>query len=86
LMTEGQRGAPKGWYKVVVNAVERTEADSANPGLPKSLVSSKYGDVKTTDILVEVKSGAPDGAYDLKLSPPGPSDTPSGTPKMPGVK
>jgi len=75
LITNGKPGAPAGWYKVVVNAVEKTEGDNTKPTTPKQLVAQKYNKVETTDLSVEVK---PDGTYDLKLAGY------SGTAAMPG--
>jgi hypothetical protein len=86
LLTEGQRGAPPGWYKVVVTSVETVDTSTTSAPPPKSLVAGKYGQPDTTDILIEVKPGAGDAAYDLKLSPPGKTEGPGGIPKMPGQK
>ena len=71
MTTNGNPGVPPGLYKVVVNAAESGEPDSsANPTPRKPLIASKYNKLETTDLSVEVKAGAPDGAYDLKLSGP----------------
>jgi hypothetical protein len=72
LSTNGKKGAPPGWYKVVVTATT-TEAGlpkgqrRARPR-PKSLVPAKYGQATTTDLAVEVVEAPAPGAYDLKLT------------------
>jgi hypothetical protein len=70
--TEGKTGAPPGWYKVVVTA--RDDAPVAHSKTPnhrpvsRSLVPAKYGQEKTTDLVIEVVENPPPGAYDLKLT------------------
>jgi hypothetical protein len=72
MTTNGKPGVPPGWYKVVVNAAEsNTPSSSATPPTGKPLIASKYNKLETTDLRIEVKAGAADGAYDLKLSGPG---------------
>jgi hypothetical protein len=73
LRTEGKTGAPPGWYKVVVTA--RDDAPVAHPKtkqnhrpVSKSLVPAKYGQEKTTDLVIEVVENPAPGAYDLKLT------------------
>jgi hypothetical protein len=84
LKTNGKPGAPPGWYKVVVNAGEPVDLSNPVPPPSKSLIAMKYGTPESTDISIEVKSGAADGAYDLKLAPPGAdSAQPGGVPPMP---
>ena len=74
LFTKTKKGAPLGWYKVVVTAVEgdSSPASAKKPltqrPLPKSLVPAKYGLEKTTTLEVEVVENAISGAYDLKLT------------------
>jgi hypothetical protein len=59
-----RKGAPAGWYKVVVYAV-----DDPQPGKPnKYLVNKKYADVETTTLKIEVSANAKPGHYDLKLT------------------
>ena len=74
LYTKTQRGAPPGWYKVIVTA---TGTESAPPAskkplrerpLPQSLVPGKYGQDKTTPLEIEVVEGPAPGAYDLTLT------------------
>jgi len=72
LSTKNQRGAPPGWYKVLVTAVD-TGAPPATKKLtrrpvPKSLVAPKYGQEKSTPLHVEVVASPDEGAYDLKLT------------------
>jgi hypothetical protein len=72
LSTKGKKGAPPGWYRIVVTAL----ADS--PQHPKggqhsrpvghSLAPSKYGSGRTTDLVIEVVENPGAGAYDLKLT------------------
>jgi hypothetical protein len=73
LRTEGKTGAPPGWYKVVVTA--RGDAPVAHPKgqqnhrpVSTSLVPAKYGEVRTTDLVIEVVEHPSTSAYDLKLT------------------
>ena len=73
LSTKTQRGAPPGWYKVIVTAIEpdSPSASSKKPlkqrPVPKSLVAGKYGQEKTTPLEIEVVESPAAGAYDLTL-------------------
>jgi hypothetical protein len=71
LYTRDKKGALPGWYKVVVAASQSSTAASPGPlrhrPVPKSLVPSKYGLAKSTDLAVEVVEHPAAGAYDLKL-------------------
>jgi hypothetical protein len=59
----GKKGAPPGWYKVVVYAV-----DDPQPGKPnKYFVHKKYTEQGTTPLLIEVIDNPEPGRYDLKL-------------------
>jgi hypothetical protein len=59
----GKKGAPAGWYKVVVYAV-----DDPQPGKPnKYLVNKDYADVGTTTLKIEVIEKPEPGRYDWKL-------------------
>jgi hypothetical protein len=59
----GRKGAPAGWYKVVVYAV-----DDPQPGKPnKYLVNKEYADVTTTPLRIEVIESPEPGRYDLQL-------------------
>jgi len=71
LFTKGKRGAPPGWYKVIVTAFKAQADEVKGPRLklpvPKSLVPARYGQAATTPLSVEaVENPAPE-AYDLKL-------------------
>lgn len=73
LTTKGKKGAPPGWYRVVVTA--RGEAAPRHPKSPKqhrpvaqSLVPARYGQAQTSGLSVEVVEDPAPGAYDLKLS------------------
>ena len=66
LMTNGKEGAPPGWYKVSVTASETP--DSSKPFSGKSLVAQQYNNPESSNIAFEVKSGAPAGAYDIKVT------------------
>jgi hypothetical protein len=71
LMTKGKKGAPPGWYKVIVTANEPPSFQTKGPRLKmpgaKTLVPPKYGQLQTTDLTVEVVENPAPGAYDLKL-------------------
>jgi len=63
-------GAPLGWYKVLVFADANVPAGTAaHPVMPRWLVPVKYTSEKTTPLAIEVVAAAPEGHYDLKLSP-----------------
>lgn len=70
--TKNQRGAPPGWYKVVVTAVGEPAPPATTPlkqrPAPKSLVPPRYGQASTTPLEIEVVASPASGAYDLKLS------------------
>jgi hypothetical protein len=58
-----RKGAPLGWYKVVVIAY-----DNPRPGNLKSLIPTKYGEEKSTPLKVEVIEKPEPSRYDLKLT------------------
>jgi hypothetical protein len=59
----GRKGAPPGWYKVVVYAV-----DDPQPGKPnRYFTHKKYSDPATTPLSVEVVAAPAPGRYDFKL-------------------
>jgi len=68
LTTGGEKGAPPGWYKVLVFADENQAAGVVHPHMPKWAIAEKYTREETTDLHVEVKPQAAAGAYDLVLS------------------
>lgn len=64
-LTGNKKGAPPGWYKVVVYAV-----DDPQPGKPnKYFVSKKYSNIASTPLQFEVIDNPEPGRYDLKLDP-----------------
>jgi hypothetical protein len=73
LSTKGKRGAPPGWYKVIVTAVgssvEYPKGPKQGHPHPRSLVPARYGQAKTTDLAVEVVPEPAPGAYDIHLKP-----------------
>lgn len=73
LTTKGKKGAPPGWYKVIV--IARDDAPPQHPKnlkknrpVAKSLLPPKYGEAKTSDLSIEVVERPAPGAYDLKLT------------------
>lgn len=70
LYTTGKKGAPLGWYKVLVFADANMLAarGGAHPATPKWMVNEKYIDEKTTDLSVEVVESPAPGRYDFKVS------------------
>jgi hypothetical protein len=74
LYTKGRRGAPPGWYKVVVTGLADAPPAAAKGPLtqrpvPKSAVPARYGRAETTPLEVEVVASPATGAYDLTLKP-----------------
>jgi hypothetical protein len=70
LLTDGKKGAPPGWYRVVVTAhdsqMDLSKARRKRP-VPHSLVPARYGSAASTDLVIEVVESPGPGAYDLKL-------------------
>jgi hypothetical protein len=73
VQTKGKKGAPPGWYKVVVTA--RDEAPPEHPKsapqhrpVARSLLPARYGQEKTSGLSLEVVEDLAPGAYDLKLT------------------
>ncbi len=73
LTTNGKKGAPPGWYRVVVTA--RGEGAPVHPKGPGqhrpvavSLLPARYGQPQTSGLSVEVVDDPAPGAYDLKLT------------------
>jgi hypothetical protein len=67
LHTVGRKGAPPGWYKVVVHADENQQTGrTAAPLPPRWMTHVKYTAAGTTPLQVEVVEVA--GRYDLKLT------------------
>jgi hypothetical protein len=66
LFTEGRKGAPVGWYKVIVIAAEPVDPNA--PYAPRrSFIDARYNTVETTDLRLEVTERPAPGAYDLDL-------------------
>lgn len=66
LITGGQKGAPPGAYKVLVNAFENTPEEG--PVTPRYMLHPKYYDLTKTDLTINVAPDAAPGQYDLKVS------------------
>jgi hypothetical protein len=70
LYTRDRRGAPPGWYNVIVTATGDPPAGKGpmtHRPIPKQLVPAKYGQATTTPLHIEVVASPEAGAYDLKL-------------------
>ena len=71
LLTKGKEGAPPGWYKVIVTAIDPKaplQTGKRREPAPRSLVPGKYGQAGTSDLVIEVVESPQPGAYDLKLT------------------
>jgi hypothetical protein len=72
LTTKGKKGAPPGWYKVIVTATAsapvHARTPKQHPRAGQSLIPAKYGLAKTTDLVIEVVANPSPGSYDLKLT------------------
>jgi hypothetical protein len=74
LVTQGKKGAPPGWYKVVVfaNAHDLVALSAppttARPAAPKWMMHVKYTDPSTTPLAIEVVATPSAGAYDLNVT------------------
>jgi hypothetical protein len=74
LSTNGQEGAPPGWYKVIVTAVSeppqhpKAPDKRTNRPIALSLLPARYGQAHTSNLAIEVVERPPSGAYDLKLT------------------
>jgi hypothetical protein len=68
LYTLRQKGAPPGWYKVLVFADENNQGGATHPVPPRWATHARYTREETTDIFVEVVDNPPSGAYDLRSS------------------
>jgi hypothetical protein len=66
ITTHPRDGAPRGWYKVAVISTE--PSDPKNPySDPRWLIPEKFGKPGESGLVLEVRTGAPAGAYDLEL-------------------
>ena len=74
LMTGTQKGAPLGWWKVIV-AADNVKFWEPPPGAspdwrpPQPFVNERYLAVRTTDVAVEVVERPREGSYVLRLNP-----------------
>jgi hypothetical protein len=72
LSTRSQRGAPPGWYQVVVISDNfsgsKAPPKGATAELPKSVIHLKYTQPGTTPLTREVTAQPPPKAYDLEVS------------------
>jgi hypothetical protein len=66
LFTNGQVGAPPGWYKVLVFIDANQQQGTVHPLRPEWLMDEKYTREETTDLRVNVVVAA-SAPYDLKL-------------------
>jgi len=66
LVTVGKKGAPLGWYRVVVAAYANKLEEG--PVTPRLLLDAKYYNPETTELSIEVVQSPAPGAYDLKVS------------------
>ncbi|HXD86196.1 MAG TPA: hypothetical protein VN641_06865 [Urbifossiella sp.] len=60
-----KEGVPAGWYKVTVGKAA-VSGDTSKVKVPE--FNEDYASEKTTTLRIEVKAGAPAGAYDLKIN------------------
>jgi len=68
LTTGGEKGAPAGWYKVVITPPSPPITGGELPQTGPPPFDQKYLTPDTTDLSIEVKAGAAAGAYDLNLT------------------
>lgn len=70
LKSDGEEGAPVGWYKVTVLAEAARPADGKDAyAILKPLVGQQYTSEQETPLSIEVKDDAPAGHYEIKLDP-----------------
>jgi hypothetical protein len=68
LVAAAKNGAEVGWYKVVIVPASPVPTGGEMPTIGPPPFNTKYTDVTTTDLSIEVTGGAAPGAYELKLS------------------
>jgi hypothetical protein len=72
IYTRRRKGAPPGWYKVVITATgetpKPTKGRSTSRPVPKPVLPAKYGQAKTTPLSIEVVGNPSEGAYDLDVT------------------
>ena len=62
----GKKGAPAGWYKVLVSAFANKIEEG--PVTPRYILEAKYYSPEKTDLSVEVVADPAPGRYDLKVN------------------
>jgi hypothetical protein len=70
IVTVGKKGAPPGWYRVLIFADgnARGKDPPVHPLPPRWLVNAKYTTENSTDLFIEVVEKPAPGAYDLNVS------------------
>jgi hypothetical protein len=69
VFTTGRKGAPPGWYKVLVFADEQNrDLVKGKMASPKFVTHIKYIDERTTDLTIHVVEKPPPGSYDLRVT------------------
>jgi hypothetical protein len=74
LLTNGKKGAPPGWYRVIVTALAAPSEHPPAPGkrsqrpVAQPLLPAKYGQAQSTDLAIEVVEKPSAGGYDLRLT------------------
>jgi hypothetical protein len=66
VITVDKKGAPPGWYKVVVSAFANKIEEG--PVTPRPLLDPKYYNADTTDLSIEVVAEPSPDAYDLNVT------------------
>lgn len=70
LYTVGKKGAPPGWYRVLVFADgNATPTKTAHPAPPRWIINPRYTSEQSTDLLIEVVEKPEAGRYDLQVKP-----------------
>jgi len=67
VFTDGHPGAPPGWYRVVVLAIEQRDRAESKKATQTLLVDRQYTEADTTNLVLEVTPVSSPGAYDLNL-------------------
>jgi hypothetical protein len=66
LTTAGKKGAPPGWYRVMVAAYANRPEEG--PVKPRRLLDEKYYHPDKTDLTIEIVAKPAPGAYDLNVT------------------
>jgi len=68
LMTEDKAGAPKGWYKVMINTNVMPKEMPKDGKMSKAIgIPAKYSSVTGTTLSIEVTEAGTPAQYELKL-------------------